>query len=98
MTDRRDGWCLFEYAHFQQAAVFLSSEFHGPVTLAGSVFDKSVDLRHTVFAATSTFDAPLSWHRRDNGGPAGVETGLACLSRRGSNEFGIAPRKCTASK
>jgi hypothetical protein len=49
MTDRRDGWCLFECAHFQQAAVFLSSAFHGPVTLAGSVSDKSVDLRHTVF-------------------------------------------------
>jgi hypothetical protein len=39
----------FEAAHFQQGAVFLSSEFHGPVTLAGSVFDKSVDLRRAVF-------------------------------------------------
>lgn len=39
----------FEGAHFQQGAVFLSSEFHGPVTLAGSTFDKSVDLRRTVF-------------------------------------------------
>ena len=39
----------FEGAHFRQGAVFLSSEFHGPVTLAGSTFDKSVDLRRTVF-------------------------------------------------
>ncbi|MGH3812908.1 MAG: pentapeptide repeat-containing protein [Pseudonocardiaceae bacterium] len=39
----------FEGAHFQQGAVFLSSEFYGPVTLAGSAFDKSVDLRRTVF-------------------------------------------------
>ena len=38
-----------EGAHFQQGAVFLSSEFHGPVTLAGSAFDKSVDLRRTMF-------------------------------------------------
>ncbi|MGH3803434.1 MAG: pentapeptide repeat-containing protein [Pseudonocardiaceae bacterium] len=44
----------FEGAHFQQGAVFLSSEFHGPVTLAGSTFDKSVDLRRTCSAATST--------------------------------------------
>jgi hypothetical protein len=39
----------FEGAHFQQGAVFLSAEFHGPVTLAASTFDKSVDLRRTVF-------------------------------------------------
>jgi hypothetical protein len=39
----------FEGAHFQHGAVFLSSEFYGPVTLAGSTFDKSVDLRRTVF-------------------------------------------------
>lgn len=39
----------FEGAHFQQGAVFLSSEFHGPVTLAGSAFTKSVDLRRTLF-------------------------------------------------
>lgn len=39
----------FEGAHFQYGAVFLSSEFYGPVTLAGSTFDKAVDLRRTVF-------------------------------------------------
>jgi hypothetical protein len=39
----------FEGAHFQHGAVFLSSKFYGPVTLAGSTFDKSVDLRRTVF-------------------------------------------------
>jgi membrane protein implicated in regulation of membrane protease activity len=39
----------FEEAHFQHGAVFLSAEFSGPVTLAGSTFDKSVDLRRAVF-------------------------------------------------
>jgi hypothetical protein len=39
----------FEGAHFQQGAVFVSSEFHGPVALTASTFDKSVDLRRTMF-------------------------------------------------
>ncbi|MGH3796896.1 MAG: pentapeptide repeat-containing protein [Pseudonocardiaceae bacterium] len=39
----------FEGARFCQGAVFLSAEFHGPVSWAGSTFEKSVDLRHTVF-------------------------------------------------
>jgi hypothetical protein len=43
------GRVSFAGAHFRQGAVFLSSEFHGPVTLTGSTFDKSVDLRGTVF-------------------------------------------------
>lgn len=43
------GRVSFERTHFEGGAVFLSAKFRGPVTMAKSVFDKSVDLRRAAF-------------------------------------------------
>jgi hypothetical protein len=73
----------FEGAHFQQGAVFVSSEFHGPVTLAGSIFDKSVDLRRTTFLGDLDFRCQLPSPVRPGTGRMMVNTSSEVLLPEG---------------
>ncbi|MDQ3760801.1 MAG: hypothetical protein M3460_03640 [Actinomycetota bacterium] len=72
-------WVSFEGAHFQQGAVFLSSEFHGPVSLADSMFDKSVDLRRTVFHSDLNLRCQLPYPVRPGTGGMTVNTSRKVL-------------------
>jgi hypothetical protein len=73
------GRVSFEGTHFQQGAVFLSSEFHGPVTLARSVFDKSVDLRSTTFRGDLDLRCQLPRPVRPGTGRMTVDTSFEVL-------------------